>query len=360
MKKFFFLIVLTVIALFGFSQSVRVVLKSRVDMIKLPFDSIQILNIRTGEKWVKLYPDTILYSSTVGIDNPIVETSKFGFENNYPNPIIGSTSVTLNTIESGSVVVSLFDILGRKCAENTLTCEPGIYKFTVSPPKEGIYILQAKTVKQKTSIKLIQSSPGNQSNMIELESTVVNETTTEPSPYKDDSNHFVIGDSLSFVCWKNGNTKSGAEKIDHNGYIFFNIFTPTTGDLDFIGFWGTLPGSFPMEPTITTITNIPYQNYVHFVNDSLLTTTRILTMYNTQTGWYYGSVGHTLSYPYHAYSNSISIDTYIGEPNPFWEYDLFNIEKYTNNYLKITYIGSSSLKTPPPPEGSYDYFIKFP
>lgn len=357
MKKYFFLIVLTVIALFGFSQSVRVVLKSRVDMIKLPFDSIQILNLRTGEKWVKLYPDTILYSSTVGIENPIVETSKFGFENNYPNPIIGATTVTLNTIESGSVVVSLFDILGRKCAENTLTCEPGIYKFTVSPPKEGIYILQAKTAKQKTSIKLIQSTPGNQSNMIELESTVVNENISEPSPYKDDSNHFVIGDSLSFVCWKNGNTKSGAEKIDHNGYIFFNIFTPTTGPLDLIDHWGTLPSSYPMEPTITTITNIPYQNYVHFVNDSLLTTTRNLTLYNTPSGWYYAGVGETWGLHYMIDSFGIAIDLEFGDH--FYAADAFDIERYTNNFLKVIYSGSW-MKNPPQPIGSYDYFIRFP
>lgn len=359
MKKFFFLIFLTVFALFGFSQSVRVVLKSRVDMAKVPFDSIQIFNIRTGEKWVKLYPDTILYSSTVGIDNPIVETSKFGFENNYPNPIIGATTVTLNTIESGSVVISLFDILGKKCFEKTLTCEPGIYKFTVSPPKEGIYILQARTAKQKTSIKLIQSTPGNQSNMMELESSVVNETTSEPSPSKDDSNHFVIGDSLSFVCWKNGNTKSGSEKIDHNGYIFFNIFTPTTGDLDLIGYWGTLPGSFPMEPTITTITNIPYQNYVHFVNDSLLTTTRNLTIYNTQSGWFYAGVGETWALHYTLGVNGFFTDVNFLEPDPFGAYDVFNIELYTNNFLKIIYVGSVS-KTPPPPVGSYDYFIRFP
>jgi len=357
MKKFFFLIFLTVFALFGFSQSVRVVLKSRVDMIKLPFDSIQILNLRTGEKWVKLYPDTILYSSTVGIDNPIVENSKFGFENNYPNPIIGTTTVTLNTIESGSVVISLFDILGRKCAENTLRCEPGIYKLTVSPPKEGIYILQARTAKQKTSIKLIQSTPGNQSNMMELESSVINETTSEPSPYKDDSNHFVIGDSLSFVCWKNGNTKSGSEKIDQNGYIFFNIFTPTTGDFDLIGYWGTLPGSFPMEPIITTITNIPYQNYVHFVNDSLLTTTRNLTMYNSESGWFYAGVGETWGLYYMRSTYGLKIDMELDDP--FGAYDVFNIEFNTNNFFKMIYVGSVS-KTPPPPEGSYDYFIRFP
>jgi hypothetical protein len=137
MKKFFFLISLTVFALFGFSQSVRVVLKSRVDMIKLPFDSIQILNIRTGEKWVKLYPDTILYSSTVGIDNPIVETSKFGFENNYPNPIIGATTVTLNTIESGSVVISLFDILGKNVPKKPSHVNPESISLRFHHPKKG-------------------------------------------------------------------------------------------------------------------------------------------------------------------------------------------------------------------------------
>jgi hypothetical protein len=359
MKKLVFLISFILITLTCFPQLVRVVLKSRVSMVKMPYDSVQIMNLRTGDKWVKIYPDTILSSSTVGIDNPIVETSSFEFENNYPNPIVGSTTVTLNTIESGNLVLSLYDILGRKCSETTLNCEPGIYKFKVSPSHEGIYILQAKTAKQKISIKLIQSTDGDQSNGIELESSMVNQTTSEPSPYKDDSNHFVIGDSLSFVCWKNGNTKSGSEKIDRNGYIFFNIFPPTTGSLDLIGYWGTLPGSFPMEPIITTITNIPYQNYVHFVNDSLLTTTRILTLYNTPSGWFYAGVGETWGLHYTLGVNGFYTETNILEPDPFGAYDVFNIELYTNDFLKIIYVGSVS-KNPPPPEGSYDYFVRFP
>lgn len=79
MKKLAFLISFILITLTCFPQLVRVVLKSRVSMVKIPYESVQIMNLRTGDKWVKIYPNTILSSSTVGIDNPIVENSSFEF-----------------------------------------------------------------------------------------------------------------------------------------------------------------------------------------------------------------------------------------------------------------------------------------
>lgn len=326
-------------------------------MINLPYDSVQITNMRTGFKWVKLYPDTVLFSSTVGINDQNINFPVFGFEPNFPNPVDGLTHISLNTTESGTVFISLFDMMGNLSAQTKVNCEPGIYSFKVAPPQKGIYILEARSAKQKSSVKLIQTGTGDQYQSIELENNVPNQLNAKPSQTKDDSNFFVIGDSLSFTCWKNGNTKSGSEKIDHNGYIFFNIFTPTTGDLDLIGYWGTLPGSFPMEPTITTITNIPYQNYVHFVNDSLLTTTRNLTLNNTESGWFYAGVGETWGLYYIRSTYGFIIDMELGDP--FGAYEVFNIELYTNNFFKMIYVGSVS-KTPLPPEGSYDYFIRFP
>ncbi len=342
----------------AFSQSVRVVLKSRVDMINLPYDSIQITNLRTGFKWVKLYPDTVLFSSTVGIDDQQINFPDFGFETGFPNPVDGSTIVSLNTTESGTVILSLFDIMGNLCFQKSVVCEPGIYSFNITPPQKGIYILEAKSAKQKSTIKLIQMGTGTLSQSIELVNTTPNQTMAKPAQTKDDSNNFVIGDSLSFTCWKNGNTKSGAEKIDHNGYIFFNIFPETNGDFNIIDTWRTLPGDFPMEPVITTITTTPYQNLVSFVNDTILQTYRLISATNTESGWIFSEVGETTGYLY-SYDEGYPILNVIIFPEGMWFYS-FSIDLITNNFFKLTFDGFTSKDGNFPQEGSYDYFIRFP
>ncbi|MBP1673340.1 MAG: hypothetical protein H6Q25_1155 [Bacteroidetes bacterium] len=356
MKKNYIFFVVMLLTMSTFSQSVRVVLKSRVEMINLPYDSIQITNLRTGFKWMKLYPDTVLFSFTVGIDDQQINFPDFGFEPGFPNPVDGSTIVSLNTTESGSVILSLFDILGNLCSQKSIISEPGIYSFNIAPPQKGIYILEAKSAKQKSTIKLIQMGTGTLLHSIELVNTTPNQTMAKPAQTKDDSNYFVIGDSLSFTCWKNGNTKSGAEKIDHNGYIFFNIFPETTGDFNIIDTWRTLPGDFPMEPVITTITTTPYQNLVSFVNDSILQTYRLLSATNSESGWYYSDQGHTTTW---VYSKSNSFIRVLLVPE-FFMSDIFYMNLITNNFFILTYDGFTSRDGNFPQEGSSDYFIRFP
>jgi hypothetical protein len=326
-------------------------------MINLPFDSIQITNMQTGFKWVKLYPDTVLFSSTVGIEDQQINFPDFGFETGFPNPLNGSTIVSLNTTESGTVILSLFDMMGNLCSQKSIICEPGIYSFHVAPPQKGIYILEAKSAQQKSTIKLIQMGTGTLSQSIELKNSTPNQTMAEPAQTKDDSNYFVIGDSLSFTCWKNGNTKSGAEKIDHNGYILFNFFSETTGEFNLIDSWRTLPGDFPMEPIITSTTNTLYQNYIYFSDGLYFSSYRILSGSNTLSGWYYSNVGQTTNWLYHFISDSNlivvrSFETLIP--------DNFYISYITNNVFKLTYLGNNLKEPFPPTVGSSDYFFRLP
>jgi hypothetical protein len=340
-----------------FSQSVRVVLKSRVEMINLPFDSIQITNLRTGFKWVKLYPDTVLFSSTIGIEDQQINFPDFGFDPGFPNPVDGSSLVSLNTTESGTVILSLFDIMGNLCFQKSVVCEPGIYSFNITPPQKGIYILEATSAKQKSTVKLIQMRTGTLFQSIELVNTTPNQTMAKPAQTKDDSNYFVIGDSLSFTCWKNGNTKSGAEKIDHNGYIFFNIFYETTSEFNLIDSWRTLPGDFPMEPVITSVTNTLYQNYIYFSDGHYISSYRILSSSNTLSGWYYSNVGQTTNWWYDFISDSNlivvrSFETFIPEN--------FYLSYINNNVFKLTYLGNNLKEPVLPAVGSSDYFFRLP
>ena len=114
MKKIITFIVMVLMLAPCFSQSVRIVLGTRLNFRYVEFDSIVLINTRTWDTLRKFYPDTILYSSSVGIDD-YQQNAFFGFESNYQNPYLQETEVTLNVTHSEEIHISLNDISGRKC-----------------------------------------------------------------------------------------------------------------------------------------------------------------------------------------------------------------------------------------------------
>ncbi|PKP28191.1 MAG: hypothetical protein CVU02_01670 [Bacteroidetes bacterium HGW-Bacteroidetes-19] len=335
-------------------QTVRVVLKSRVNMWNLPYDSVQIRNIRTNQKITKIYPDTVLFTSTVGVENYEYQNPAFDLFLNAQNPFEGSTQVVLNTVVKQPVTLSLYDVSGKLCYENSYTPEPGVHTFSVSPPVEGFYILQAKTSNLKKSVKLIQIGNGSENQMISMLYSEVNQEFIPENPSKDESAFFVIGDSLAFTCWKNENTKSGVVKMNQNGYIYFNIFPIMTNVFSLRGVWKTLPMNYNFEPHITTVTTIPYENYVNFISDSVLSTYRNLPFNPEYSTWdFFSEVGQSSYYFYRLDNNGFEI--IISEE--FMMYYNYHVNILTNYFLKVdgSVIGKSDKFG-----GEYDYFIKTP
>ena len=357
MKKIglFLLAFMIILSLDG--QTVRVVLKSRVNMMNAQFDSIQIRNIRTNQKITKFFPDSILSTSTVGVEDYENQNSTFDLSLHAQNPFYGSTQVVLNTVLIQPVTLSLYDVSGRLCFENTYNIEPGIHRFSVAPPVEGFYILQARTKSNKISVKLIQAGTGNQMSMISWLNSDLNIAEPSLNNSIDKNTFFVIGDSLDFTCWKNGNTKSGVVKMNQNGSLYFNIFPIITGTFSLRGTWRTLPMNYNFEPHITTVTTIPYENYVYFRSDTLLSTYRALPFNYNYSSWdYFTEVGQITYYLYRLEGSGF----YIPISNNEMMFISYSVYIFTNYYLRV--VGSMVMKSDlnDKNEGGYDYFIKAP
>jgi hypothetical protein len=322
-------------------------------MLNLQYDSVQIRNIRTNQKITKIYPDTVLFTSTVGVENYEDQNPAFDLYLNAQNPFEGSTQVVLNTVVKQPVTLSMYDVSGKLCYEISYTPDPGVHTFSVSPPAKGFYILQARSSNLKKSVKLIQIGNGSENQMITMLYSDVNQAVISEKPSKDESAFFVIGDSLDFTCWKNENTKSGVVKMNQNGYIFFNIFPVMTGNFSYRGAWKTLPMNYNLDPHITTVTSIPYENYVNFISDSVLSTYRYLPFNSAYSTWdFYSEVGHNTYYLYRLETNGFKIVI----SDEMWIYINYNINIYTNYFLRVngTMVGKDDKN------GEYDYFIKTP
>lgn len=347
MKKIIILIVMVLMFLPCFSQSVRIVLQTRLNFRFVEFDSIVLINTRTLDTLRKFYPDTILYSSSVGIDD-YQQNDFFGFESNFQNPYLQETEVTLNVTHSEEIHISLNDISGRECQTFSRFFNPGIYKFRVSAKNHGFFVLNAKSKTYSSSIKLIQSSSGSE-NLITLidESQIENSKKLDPNK-SDDSDFFNIGDRLIVRSYYRDKSENSSLYTIRNGYFIRDLVDDISCDsIDFTGQWyilkdGTVNTSYPTDEPFS------FQNEVNFISDSVFSTTTLCTP-SSSSIWITSTVGTTTyrkyklfepSYENHPFS-FYPTSTIIANINSYSENNTYSFHFFDCNYILLIPIGIS-------------------
>ena len=347
MKKIITLIVVGLMLTPCFSQSVRIVLQTRLNFRFVEFDSIVVINTRTWDTLRKFYPDTILYSSSVGIDD-YQQNDFFGFESNFQNPYLQETEVTLNVTHSEEIHISLNDISGRECQTFSRFFNPGIYKFRVSAKNHGFFVLNAKSKTYSSSIKLIQSSSGSE-NLITLidESQIENSKKLDPNK-SDDSDFFNIGDRLIVRSYYRDKSENSSLYTIRNGYFIRDLVDDISCDsIDFTGQWyilkdGTVNTSYPTDEPFS------FQNEVNFISDSVFSTTTLCTP-SSSSIWITSTVGTTTyrkyklfepSYENHPFS-FYPTSTIIANINSYSENNTYSFHFFDCNHILLIPIGIS-------------------
>jgi hypothetical protein len=286
MKRMLFYLILAISFNITFSQSVRVEVSGLLNLKYIQFDSLKVMNTRTYEVMKKYYPDTILYSSSVGMED-YQQNAFLGFESNYINPYIQETNVTLNVTKSEIINISLNDISGRIYQTYSRLFNPGIYKFRVSAINNGFFVLNAKSKSFSNSIKLIQTSPGS-GNLITLIEENQTENPIKSDPNKsDDSDFFNIGDTLIISGYYNNEAFGKTVVMDRNGYAIISFGIQQFCDsIDLIGEWSIVSKSF-FDIFIQDDYNIPIQSKLNFLNDTVVTSLRLEPY--TEGDWFYGA-----------------------------------------------------------------------
>lgn len=172
MKKNSAVFVLLLSVLTAFSQTVTLTFTGRdADNHYLPMNRVVIANVTQGWQETIYYPDTVFTMGGTSIaDNAV--NGDFGLRQNNPNPFIGTTYATLQTMDAGEVILEMTDVNGRIVeTQNFSFLQQGTHQFRINVAAAGIYFLTARQNGQTSSIKMVNNGQGA-TNRIEYQNFV--------------------------------------------------------------------------------------------------------------------------------------------------------------------------------------------
>ncbi len=164
-------------------------------------DSIKIMNRTQGGDTVLYYPDTVLSLYFVGIPEIDKKDNLFYVFQNYPNPVMDQTTISLFIPEKDKVSIVITDLLGRVIIKSDRVLDKGTHSFRFIPGNKGIYFYTAKWRGQSSSIKIL-SVVSNSFNMssFEYQDSKTSSSHSQMKSIQDIQNFlFNFGDTLLYI-----------------------------------------------------------------------------------------------------------------------------------------------------------------
>lgn len=202
-------------------------------------DSIKVMSRTQGGDTVLYYPDTVLSFVVTGINELQILESGFKLYQNYPNPVIDQTTVTLQLPESGTVNLNVTDILGRPVISINQELDHGLHTFKLTPGNNDFFFLTATFNNYSRSIKIL-CSPVRLNNNVSLNYTGSSKVTSSLKSSASLQNFFFnYGDKLLYIGYYD-TLQSGMldSPEDSDTYIFqftYDIPCPGTPNVDYEG-----------------------------------------------------------------------------------------------------------------------------
>lgn len=100
-------------------------------------ETVQVQNLTQGTSLTLNGTDVLHLMGTVGIED--IRVSGDHSVRTYPNPMTENSNIEVEIPASGSVVVELFDLTGKKVASTQQDVAAGIHLFTVTGLQAGVY-----------------------------------------------------------------------------------------------------------------------------------------------------------------------------------------------------------------------------
>ena len=167
----------------------------------IQIDSIKVMNRSQGGDTVLYYPDTVLVLDYItGIEE--VYNNDFGLKvyQNYPNPAVGSTTITIFIPEREEVQCMVVDIMGRKLIQYKQKLAPGYHSFSYTPGDGEISFFTVQTKDTRESIKVLHGE-NNRGSTPALE--YLGKGLDMPMPHKalkaTQNFSFSLGDTLLYI-----------------------------------------------------------------------------------------------------------------------------------------------------------------
>jgi len=168
-------------------------------------NSILIENLTQGTDTTLYEPDTVLIMdvvTTIGKKEPIRGNS-FSISQNYPNPVYGSTTVSLYLPDDDKVLITIVDPMGRDLLQKEFLLESGKHLITFVPGRESIYFLTAQVNHKSYMIKILNSP--SQFSITYFCQLKYSGKQTSFEEFKSENNvgnfEFAVGDLLKFTAF---------------------------------------------------------------------------------------------------------------------------------------------------------------
>lgn len=210
-----------------------------LDYVQL--DSVKVMNRTRGGDTILYWPDTVLVLDYfyVGISEKSENNQSFQLFQNFPNPVVEQTTISLNLREKNNVKILVTDIHGRQILNFEKMLAAGVHDFIFKPGNAEMYFFTVNCDKTSNTIKILNSVTGKNSRCSLDYKSVVAETKSNKNSKLRGNFSFYGGDKLFYIGYTNI-LQSGLVDAPDTSAVFvfqfaFNIPCPGTPTVTYEG-----------------------------------------------------------------------------------------------------------------------------
>ena len=167
-------------------------------------DSIKVMNCTQGRDTTLCWPDTVLVLDyQVGIHEISDDIGNLQVFQNYPNPVVNHTTISLYVPDKDEVGIIITDMLGRMILKSDRVLDKGIHSFRFAPGSGSLFFFTANWRGKSSSIKILQAT--SKSYRVSSLEYLGSEASSPQLKATEDiqSFSFSLGDELLYIGYAN-------------------------------------------------------------------------------------------------------------------------------------------------------------
>jgi len=191
-------------SVFGQKPTLELTFTAIDNLAYVQIDSIKVMNRTQGFDTVLYWPDTVLaLEYQLGVPELNPKKERLQVFQNYPNPVVDQTTISLYVPKKDEVGIIITDILGREILKTDWVLEKGIHYFRFAPGSGNLFIFTAQWRGNSSNVKILQAASTTYT-VSSLEYIGSESSSTQLKTTEDiQSFLFNLGDELLYIGYAN-------------------------------------------------------------------------------------------------------------------------------------------------------------